>query len=182
MIGINLEDTYEPVAASLEREVAVMEFYSPQRDGVDELIKVEIIPHPDELLPSVYNLAMGPLGADGNIDDLARLHHQNSNKFFSTIILFSIAFLDEFPDLIIGLDGSNEVRAYLYHSMILTNRNHLADYLVFVGVDWYVKLLRNGDIERMPGGQPYFKPRPEPFDFNRSRGDLYRYYLLQPLP
>jgi hypothetical protein len=101
------------------------------------MIQVQIQPHPDELLPSVYNLAMGPLNDDGEIDDLARLKHANSDKLFSTIILFCVAFLDEYPDLIIGLDGSDDLRAILYHSMIVSNREHLSEYFVYVGVDWW---------------------------------------------
>jgi hypothetical protein len=124
---------------------------------------------------------MGPLNDDGEIDDLARLKHANSDKLFSTIILFCVAFLDEYPDLIIGLDGSDDLRAILYHSMIVSNREHLSEYFVYVGVDWYVRLLRNREeIERKANGEPFFKPRPEPFDFARSRRDLYRYYLRQP--
>ncbi|WP_409014530.1 MULTISPECIES: DUF6934 family protein [Dyadobacter] len=183
IVTINLDDTYNAEAASLDRNVSVMTFLSPQRNGIPVMIQVQIQPHPDEHLPSVYNLAMGPLDEDGEIDDHARLKHANSDKFFSTIILFCVAFLDEYPDLIIGLDGSDDLRATLYHSMITSNRQHLSEYFVCVGVDWYVKLLRNREeIERKPNGDPYFKPRPEPFDFTRTRSDLYRYYLLQPAP
>lgn len=123
MVIINLDDTYDAEAVSFNRDVSVMAFFSPQRDGVPAMIQVQIRHHPDELLPSVYNLAMGPLN-DGEIDDLARLKHTDSDKFFSTIILFCVAFLDEYPDLIIGLDGSDDLRATLYHSMIISNREH----------------------------------------------------------
>lgn len=56
-----------------------------------------------------------------------------------------------------------EVRAYLYHRMFLTNKEYLEQYFVSVGVDWYVKLLRNGDVERNADRHPHFKPKPEPF-------------------
>lgn len=87
---------------------------------------------------------------------------ENSNKAYS-----------------IGIDGSNEVRANLYHRMFRHNFVKLSDIILAVGVDWYVKLLRNGtDIERDNDGLPLFKPRPEPFDLNRNPRDLYRYYLF----
>jgi hypothetical protein len=50
--------------------------------------------------------------------------------------------------------------------------------LVPIGVDWYVRLLRNRDIERDKRGNPLFKPRPEPFDLKRNPIDLYRYYIF----
>jgi hypothetical protein len=63
--------------------------------------------------------------------------------------------------------------------MFRYNSENLSDTIVNVGVDWYVKLLRNGtDIERDSDGLPLFKPRPEPFDLTRNAGDLYRYYIF----
>ncbi len=54
------------------------------------------------------------------------------------------------------------------------------EYFMTIGVDWYVKLLRNKtDIERDYNGNPFFKPRPEAFDYTRNRHDLYRYYMFQ---
>ena len=180
MINIDLENTFQPDSVKLDRELSFMEFNSPQRDGHVKLIRVEIKPHPDKLLPTVYNLAMGPLNAIGEIDDIVRLKHTDSNKLFSTIILFSLVFLTDFSELTIGLDGTDDLRANLYHSMFVTNRKRLNEFFVTIGVDWYVKLLRNQiEIERRKDGTPFFKPRPELFDYNRTRHDLYRYYMYQ---
>ena len=64
--------------------------------------------------------------------------------------------------------------------MFVTNRKRLNEFFVTIGVDWYVKLLRNQiEIERRKDGTPFFKPRPELFDYNRTRHDLYRYYMYQ---
>ena len=180
MIIIDFENTFKPHLVTFNRKLSAMEFYSPQRKSGPELIRVEIKPHPDNLLPDVYNLAMGPLDEKGNIDDEARLKHVDSNKLFSTIILFAVAFLSEYPELTIGLDGSDDRRATLYHSMFIVNRKHLSQYVVCIGVDWYVKLLRNQvEIELNQDGTPFYKPRPEPFDYSRTRHDLYRYYMFQ---
>jgi hypothetical protein len=88
--------------------------------------------------------------------------------------------LTEFPEMIIGLDGTDDIRATLYHSMFKVNKENLSEYFETIGVDWYVKLLRNQiEIERKDDGSPFFKPRPERFDYSRSRHDLYRYYMFE---
>jgi hypothetical protein len=61
--------------------------------------------------------------------------------------------------------------------MFFKNKAYLEEFFVSIGVDWYVRLLRNGDIERDADGEPYFKPKPEPFDYKRVR-DLNRYYMF----
>lgn len=184
MINLDLASIYDVESVTFNREKSVLEFRSPQRENTPPvLMAVEIKPHPDELLTNVYNLAMGPKNDIGQIDDKVRLKHVDSSKMFSTVIVFAIAFLDEFSDLIIGLDGSDDLRATLYHSMFQSNREQLNDFITCIGVDWYVKLLRNRqEIERTSDGSPFFKPRPEPFDFTRTRHDLYRYYMIQRKP
>ena len=180
MINIDFENTYEPVVVTFEKDISIIEFYSPQRFSNPELIRVEIRPHPDSFLQNVYNLSMGPLSETGKINDKAKMNHKDSNKLFSTIILFAVTFLTEYPELTIGLDGSDDRRATLYHSMFLANRKNLSQFVICIGVDWYVKLLRNQiEIELKPDGTPFFKPRPEPFDYSRPRHDLYRYYMFR---
>jgi hypothetical protein len=68
MIAIDFENTFEPTLVTFDRKLSVMEFYSPQRKTDPRLIHIEIKPHPDKLLPDVYNLAMGPLNKDGKIE------------------------------------------------------------------------------------------------------------------
>ena len=64
--------------------------------------------------------------------------------------------------------------------MFKVNREHLSEFFETIGVDWYVKLLRNQiDIERKKDGSAFFKPRPEAFDYSRDRQDLYRYYMFE---
>jgi hypothetical protein len=155
-----------------------MTFYSETRYGTPVLLSIKISPLGDPLLPSVYNLAFGPLTATGAIDDNAQIHHANRDKMFSTILLFCLAYLQANSKISIGIDGSNDVRAYLYHRMFQTNKEYLNEYFVAIGVDWYVRLLRNGAIEADDEGLPFFKPKPEPFDYQRNRNDLYRYYMF----
>ncbi len=89
------------------------------------------------------------------------------------------AYLQTNP-VTIGLDGSKDVRAYLYHRIFLTNREYLEAYFNTIGVDWYVRLLRNQlDVERDADGYPYFTAKAEPFDYQRSPGNLDRYYMFR---
>lgn len=179
MIKIDLDDTFEALTAS--EDLKRFTFNSELIDNTHLELHVLISEHPDPLLLDVYNLAFGPPGKDNEIDDDIAVCHKNLNKVFSTILLFAITFLQDNKDnqYSIGIDGSDERRAYLYHRMFRYNKVSLSDSIVTVGVDWYVKLLRNGtDIERDSGGLPLFKPRPEPFDINRKAGDLYRYYMF----
>ncbi|MCW3111025.1 MAG: hypothetical protein JWQ09_5531 [Segetibacter sp.] len=175
MIIINFEETYEPMEVA--EDFSFMTFNTVDKHGATVLIKIEIKPLENSLLSNVSNLAFGPLNADDIINDAAKIPHENPSKGFSTILLFCLAYLNQFPRRTIGLDGSNEVRAYLYHRMFLTNKDYLEEYFVSIGVDWYVRLLRSGDVERDADGHPHFKPKPEPFDYARIR-DLYRYYMF----
>jgi hypothetical protein len=180
MISIDFEDTFSPVRAEIDRQFSITEFYSPQIIGDLKLMRVVIEPHRDPLLVDVYNLALGPPIGDRGVEDNVRVRHSDSSKVFSTAILFALAFLIEYPEMIIGLDGTDDLRATLYHSMFNVNRAHLGEYFNTIGVDWYVKLLRNQvEIERKPDGSPFFKPRPEAFDYTRTRHDLYRYYMFE---
>ncbi len=179
MIKIDLNDTFK--ATSVSKDLKRFTFNSELLDKSIVELHVLINEHPDKLLPGVFNLAFGPIGTNGEIDDKIKLRHKNGNKVFSTVLFYAITFLEDNIEesYSIGIDGSNEVRAYLYHRMFISNHDHLSDTILTVGVDWYVKLLRNGmDIERDDEDNPLFKPRPEPFDLDRKPNDLYRYYLF----
>lgn len=178
MIKIDLDNTYD--ATSVSEDFKEITFNSFLKTGKSIELHVCITEHPDPMLPMVYNLAFGPMGNNNEIDDQIVLSHQNVNKVFSTILLFSILFLQKNAEnkFSIGIDGSNETRTYLYHRMLKYNHEQIASIISTVGVDWYVKLLRNNDIERDDDGTPFFKPRPEPFDLKRLPNDLYRYYIF----
>jgi len=97
---------------------------------------------------------------------------------FSTILLFCLNFLQENPDVKIGLDGSCDTRAQFYHRILINNKDYLGEYFVLLGVDWCVRLLRNGDVETDDKGVPLFKLRSELFNFQRTTKELYRYYMF----
>lgn len=78
MIKINFEDTYEPIQVA--EDLSFMTFHSELSNAEPLLIKVQIKPLGDPLLPNVFNLAFGPLLQNGEIDDKAKINHQNKNK------------------------------------------------------------------------------------------------------
>jgi len=179
MIRLDLQDIYEITAVNDNGVELIAQFDSPQITADPIRIHVKLSLHPDPFLSNVYNLCLGPLDKNGSIDDKIRLKHQDVSKVLSTAIFVAYYFLNDRENSIIGLDGSDDIRANLYHSMFVLNRELMSDYFVCVGVDWYVKLLRNKkDVERDDQGNPLFKPNIEPFDYSRNRKQLYGYYMF----
>ncbi|RYJ44318.1 DUF6934 family protein [Flavobacterium beibuense] len=156
MIIIDLEDTIMPHYAS--EDMMNYRIMSPQKDGTQEELIVEIKDINDPLLPNAFNIGFGPPDGNGGFLHKVSLPHVNTNRVFSTVIVLAIAFLQQYPGTIIGIDGSDDRRAYLYHRMFRSNYQALSDILIITGVDWYVRLLRNGNVETDELGGPYFKP------------------------
>ncbi|HEY8927706.1 MAG TPA: hypothetical protein VIM55_00845 [Mucilaginibacter sp.] len=173
---INFDETYEPI--SIESDLSQMTFNSPQIDGSNVLILVKITPHPDQYLPNVYNLGFGPPNEFGSFNDDVKLRHEDNNKLFSTVLLLGLTFLQENQGATIGVDGSDDTRAALYHLMFKANRAYLSEFFKAIGVDWYVRIFRDGSYEVDEFGNYIAKPRPELFDYERDRHDLYRYYMF----
>jgi hypothetical protein len=126
MIKINLENTYSPFYISEDLKTFI--FQSELKDGTFADIHVSIFQHPDGFLSNVYNLGFGPLNANCRIDDKIKLKHIDVNKVFSTVLLLGITFLHKNKCLSIGIDGSDDIRAYLYHRMFRYNIVHLSDF------------------------------------------------------
>ncbi|GGG92254.1 DUF6934 family protein [Pedobacter zeae] len=179
MVRLDLQNIYDVNAVNDNGNELIAEFDAPQTNGGLIHIHVKLSLHPDPFLSKVYNLCLGPVDETGSIDDKIRLKHQDVSKVLSTAIFVAYYFLNDRQDSVIGLDGSDDIRANLYHSMFILNRELMSDFFVCVGVDWYVKLLRNKiDVERDDQGNPLFKPIIEPFDYLRDRKQLYGYYMF----
>jgi hypothetical protein len=176
-IHINFEETYQPL--TLSDDLMEMTFASQLTGGESVQLVVQITPHPDPLLPDVYNLGFGPPDGKGGFDDNVRLKHVDIDKVFSTVLFHALSFLEVNPQLTIGLDGSDDLRARLYHSMFKSNRLYLDEFFIAIGVDWYVRIFRNETYEQDASGNYIAKPRPEPFDYARQNRDLYRYYMFR---
>lgn len=175
-IKINFEDTYDIV--SISSDLTEMIFISPQVLGQFTEIIVKIEPYDEVNLPTVHNLGFGPKNNDGGFDDSISLRHQNYNKVFSTILLYGYFFLKEKPYLTLGIDGSDDRRAAVYHKMYINNRRYLEEYFQAIGVDWYVRVFRDWTYESDDDGNLINRPRPEAFNYDRTWHDLYRYYMF----
>jgi hypothetical protein len=176
IIAIDFEDVYQLI--SLAPDFTGATFHSFDRNGKPVLLMVLLKLVDNSLLPGVHNLAFGPINEDGSIDDQVRIKHNDSGKLFSTILLFCLKFLQKTPGAKIGLDGSCDTRAKFYHRIFINNKNYLGDYFVALGIDWCVRLLRDGKVELDSFGNPLFRLRPELFDYQRTTKDLYRYCMF----
>ncbi|MCG2615366.1 hypothetical protein LZZ85_13785 [Terrimonas sp. NA20] len=177
LINIDFENTYE--IAWISNDFSEASFYSPCKGSSAVLIRIRIAPVEYSYFPDVYNLSFGPLNEYGEIDDQSRVLHSNLSRLFSTIILFSIKFLQRNPGYTIGVDGSTDTRAYLYHRIFRSNETSFNELLETFGVDWFVKVLRGGELETYTDGSIWAKPWLEQFDYDRSANDLYHYYMFR---
>jgi hypothetical protein len=177
LININFDDTYK--MEWISDDLTEGSFYSFDRKGDSVLLKIKIDVIENSLLPQVYNLSFGPVKNETlDIDDTAKIFHNNLSRLFSTIIFFCVSFLKINPGIKIGLDGSTDSRAYLYHRIFQSNQISLQDLLVTFGLDWFVRLLRSGEFEKHPDGSVWIKPELEAFDYERAAKDLYHYYVF----
>lgn len=175
-ITIDFDNTYPPVSVS--QDLTSMTFLAAQRSGNDELIIVQLQPYSISRLPNVYNLAFGPSDGAGSLLDDIHLEHIDKDKVFSTIMLLALAYLSENKTHIVGLDGSTDGRARIYHMMFRSNQATLGGIFDTIGLDYYVKQLRDGKLEMEASGDYVYTPIPQPFDYDRSSRYLYRYYLF----
>jgi hypothetical protein len=106
-------------------------------------------------MPNVYNLAFGPINERGRIDDKAELPHQSYSRVFSTILLNALNYLIKNPDHYVGIDGSENFRAYYYWRFLQRNHTYLNSCFEIFAIRYYVRITRFGK-------QQYQNP----FDFN----------------
>jgi hypothetical protein len=106
-------------------------------------IKISSDEHP--LMRDVFNLAFGPVNEAHQIDDQIKLTHLDHSKVFSTIVFEGLSFLTYQPNKYLGIDGSNTARAYMYYRCIQNNYDYLNTYFNIYGVNYYVRILRDGD-------------------------------------
>ena len=99
------------------------------------------------MLPNTYNLAFGPLKVDGYIDDKAALTHKDYSKVFSTILFSAFTYLKRNPDHFIGIDGSDNNRAYLYYKFLQRNYDYLSKHFNVFGIKYYVRISRLGKTQ-----------------------------------
>jgi hypothetical protein len=141
-VTIDFNNTYEiePVSDDLR----VSKFNTELADGEEIPLQVEISSEAHELLPSVYNLAFGPTNEKGKIDDKAEIAHADYSKVFSSILLAALTYLTDHPAQYLGIDGSNDARAYLYYRFLQRNFDYLDQFFEMYGLKYYVRITRFG--------------------------------------
>jgi len=144
-VKIDFSNTYEIQVISTDLRNS--SFNTILEDGSSTLLMVEISSESHELLPDVYNLAFGPLNKRGRINDKAELTHKDYSKVFSTILLEAFNYLDENRNHFLGIDGSDNARAYLYYRFILKNLDYLNSYFNIYGIKYYVRISRFGKTQ-----------------------------------
>ena len=142
-VKIDLKNVYSIVLEDRQQRASAFDTVLISGEKVRLGIKIAHTSHP--LIPNAYNLAFGPLKADGSIDDKVRLSHQDYSKVFSTVLLETIAYLEERPDSYVGIDGSDNARAYMYYRCIQNNFTYLGSIFTIIVVNYYIRMLRQGE-------------------------------------
>lgn len=152
-VKIDFGNTYE--VETLSEDLRLMTFETQLMDGRGVPLKIEISNEAHELMPDVYNLAFGPLTVKGRIDDKMELAHRNHSRVFSTILLGALNYLIVNPFHYIGIDGSDNSRAYYYWRFLQKNYAYLNRFFEIFGIKYYVRVTRFGKHQYQ-----------NPFDFN----------------
>ncbi len=159
LLKINFDDVYNTAPVSPELNAST--FITELADGSTAHLGIEISNKAHELEPDLFNLAFGPLDRRGEIDDSVKLEHLNYSKVFSTILSEAHSYLINHPGHSLGIDGSDNRRAYLYHRLIKGNFEYLNQYFKLFGMKYYVRITRFGK-------QQYENP----FDFKDVHPEL----------
>ena len=141
-VKIDLRNVYNIVLENRQQRASAFDTFLTSGEKIRLGVKIAHTPHP--LIPNAYNLAFGPLKANGSIDDKVRLSHENHSRVFSTVLFEVLSFLEQHPDNYVGIDGSDNARAYMYYRCIQNNFTYLSSILTIEGVNYYIRMLRQG--------------------------------------
>lgn len=139
---LDFENTYRLEPLSGDSRVST--FTSELENGTSIPLRVEISATPHPMLPTVFNLAFGPTNAKGEIDDRAEIAHKDYSKVFSSILLVGLTYLKRNPEKYLGIDGSNNARAYLYFRFLQRNFTYLDQFFEMYALKYYVRISRFG--------------------------------------
>ena len=176
---IDFDDVYEiePISEDLRYSY----FKSKLNSGREVSLSVKISNQHHALLPNVYNLSFGPLNAKGKINDKAELTHDDYSKVFSTILLTAYVYLKNNPDHYLGIDGSDNARAYFYYRALQRNFNYLDKYFRMFGVKYFVRITRFGKTQY---DNPFDFEDIMPYPFRIEKGNqisqdhMYNYFIF----
>jgi hypothetical protein len=178
-LKIDFNNLYE--IDNISTDLRFSSFKSSLNSGQEVPLVVKISNESHALLPNVYNLAFGPLNSKGKIDDKAELRHIDYSKVFSTILFSALAYLKNNPDHYLGIDGSDNARAYFYYRAIQRNFRYLDNHFRMFGIKYFVRITRFGKTQ-------YDNPfdfediMPYPFRIDKgskiSQDQMYNYFIF----
>lgn len=142
---IDFETLYE--IEQISEDLKYSTFNTVLQNGNPLQLVTKISNQTHALLPDVYNLAFGPLNKKGKIDDKAELNHMDYSRVFSTILFTALTYLKSNPDHYLGVDGSDNARAYFYYRAIQRNFNYLDQHFRIFGVKYFVRISRFGKTQ-----------------------------------
>ena len=178
-VKIDFDNLYE--IENISQDLKFSSFRTQLNNGRDVPLVVRISNQSHALLPNVYNLSFGPLNAKGKLDDKAELTHSDYSKVFSTILFSALAYLETNPDHYLGIDGSDNARAYFYYRALQRNFAYLDKHFRMYGVKYYVRISRFGKTQY---DNPFDFEDIVPYPFRIGKDDpvsqdhMYNYFIF----
>jgi hypothetical protein len=176
---IDFDNLYD--IENISADLRFSSFTTRLNNGQELPLNVKISNQSHALLPNVYNLAFGPLNAKGKIDDKAELKHADYSKVFSTILFSALAYLESNPGHYLGIDGSDNARAYFYYRAVQRNFPYLSRHFRMFGVKYFVRITRFGKTQY---DNPFDFEDIMPYPFRIDKGALvsqdhmYNYFIF----
>ena len=179
-VKINFDECYDIETITSDLSLSKFDTVLKNEENVTLGIRINNEVHP--YLIEVYNLSFGPLTEGNSIDDKIKLHHKNHSKVFSTIVFTALSFLTQNKGKYLGIDGSNNARAYMYYRCIQNNFDYLNQFFNIYGVNYYIRVLRklkDNDLSYPVDGED-LKAIPEKIEKNTSiKSDkLFNYFIF----
>ncbi len=144
-LNIKIDFNHRYITELVAADFRYSTFESVLIDGSVVTLGIKISTEEHLYMPDVYNMSFGPGNEVHQVDDQAKLKHQDYSKVFSTIIFEGLSFLNEYKNKYLGIDGSNTARAYMYYRCIQNNFKYLNSYFTIYGVNYYLRILRDGN-------------------------------------
>ena len=178
-VKIDFDNLYE--IENISEDLKFSSFRTQLNNGHAVPLVVRISNQSHALLPNVYNLSFGPLNAKGKLDDKAELTHADYSKVFSTILFSALAYLETNPGHYLGIDGSDNARAYFYYRALQRNFAYLDRHFRMYGVKYYVRISRFGKTQY---DNPFDFEDIIPYPFRITKGapvsqdHMYNYFIF----
>lgn len=178
-LKIDFDNLYE--IENISEDLKFSSFNTLLHNGREIPLNVRISNQSHALLPNVYNLSFGPINTKGKIDDKAELKHVDYSRVFSTILFSAYAYLKTNPDHYLGIDGSDNARAYFYYRAIQRNFSYLDRHFRMFGIKYFVRITRFGKTQY---DNPFDFEDIMPYPFRIEKGakisqdHMYNYFIF----